>query len=550
MASGYLVRVAGIRFVEREIKLDAALDFTMPDLSGIAPRTSSAEPRQLRTAYFDTPDMRLWERGMTLRHREGEPAPGGDGSGTWTIKVPVTADGPALERTELSWPGGRDRIPDEVTSLVRGVVRRAPLTQLTELVTTRRSTVLSKADGSVLAEIDDDDVTVTGGPRDGYQFRQIELELTVRGNGIRKRVIRRLERAGGHVDNDAKVAKALGLSRDTRAMSGWITSPNARMVTPSRRSKSSERRTKRSLGQLVQEQLEHAVDRILLYDYRFRLDLPRFDPEDVHQARVVTRRLRADLKTFRPVLDPVWYRHTQADLKWFGAILGAARDLDVLAARLDASTDQVPRRDPGRDELMARRSMQMAASERGLVDALVGSDRYLDLLDRLHAAARLPPLHPTPERRFRPDARAADALVDLVGRQSQKVRTRVRQSGADPTDAQMHRIRIGAKQVRYAAEMASAVDGTWATRAMHTAKAAKKLQVVLGEHHDAVVIEQWLGDQVADLTPVASFTAGRLAAEQRSRQRVLRRQWRRHWQRLARASAQLDTKKPRHRKAI
>ena len=30
------------------------------------------------------------------------------------------------------------------------------------------------------------------------------------------------------------------------------------------------------------------------------------DPEDVHQARVGTRRLRSHLRTFRPLLDRVW----------------------------------------------------------------------------------------------------------------------------------------------------------------------------------------------------------------------------------------------------
>lgn len=38
------------------------------------------------------------------------------------------------------------------------------------------------------------------------------------------------------------------------------------------------------------------------------------DPEGVHQARVATRRLRSDLRTFRPLVDPEFhsFRHTFA----------------------------------------------------------------------------------------------------------------------------------------------------------------------------------------------------------------------------------------------
>src|SRR5206468_1899371 len=58
------------------------------------------------------------------------------------------------------------------------------------------------------------------------------------------------------------------------------------------------------------------------------------DPEAIHQARVATRRLRSDLRTFEPLMDRDWTTRLRADLQWLGADLGDVRDLEVLRARL------------------------------------------------------------------------------------------------------------------------------------------------------------------------------------------------------------------------
>ena len=62
-------------------------------------------------------------------------------------------------------------------SILKGIVRRSPLGPVAELKTTRRRLKLQESDGSVWGELDDDIVTVAGGPRDGVRFRQIEVEV-------------------------------------------------------------------------------------------------------------------------------------------------------------------------------------------------------------------------------------------------------------------------------------------------------------------------------------------------------------------------------------
>lgn len=58
------------------------------------------------------------------------------------------------------------------------------------------------------------------------------------------------------------------------------------------------------------------------------------DPEDLHQARVASRRLRLALSAFEKHL-PKKIKHLRGDLKKFTKTLGKARDLDIQAAFLN-----------------------------------------------------------------------------------------------------------------------------------------------------------------------------------------------------------------------
>jgi len=394
----------------------------------------------MRTAYFDTTDFRLWERGLTLQHRAGAP----EGGGTWTLQLPSDrsdrADPQKEEpgRTARSWLGPEDTIPPEAASILRGVVRRGTLEQQVDLHTTRRPAAVD--DGS-------------------------------------------------------------------------------------------------SLGDLVRSAVRTGLDRLLDHDWRLRAS-PSLRPHDVHQARVATRRLRSDLKTFGVVLDPVWVTHVRGDLKWVGSTLGAVRDRDVLAGHLD----------DGPPDLRQALDDQRDAA-RADVSVMLDSTRYIDLLDRLHAAADRPPF--LDAGGLTAGDRAADVLPALVGARWRAVRRQVRRAGPTPSDAQLHQIRIKAKQLRYAAEAAVPVVGKAARR---TAADAAAIQTILGRHHDAVAAEAWLRQTAApthadngedartisppgppSLAPPSVFEAGRLCAREQRDQRRLGRKWRKPWDSLSRA---------------
>ena len=66
------------------------------------------------------------------------------------------------------------------------------------------------------------------------------------------------------------------------------------------------------VGEVVREALRDSVDRFFEHEAGIRSGA---EPEDVHQARVATRRLRSDAKTFSHFLDAAWTAELRAELR-------------------------------------------------------------------------------------------------------------------------------------------------------------------------------------------------------------------------------------------
>jgi CHAD domain-containing protein len=465
----------------------------LPDLREVVGSSVRQPDENLHATYFDTSDLRLWDRGVTLRHRVGESTP------RWTLKLPRPSTGDALVRIELEWAGDQLEMPAEALDAVSGIVRRAPLQKVAELQTERVRFFLQN-DGPVWGELTSDVVTVVGGRRDGVRFRQLELER-VSGDYDRDEetsaVVKALRRAGARPDPHPKVEKALG-PRAARPRLG----------------------PKSSAEEVVRQAISTGLDRLLDHDCRIRVAGDDVEPEDVHQARVATRRLRSDLDTLQVLLDPLWLSHVRGDLRSVGAALGAVRDIDVLTEGL---------RDAGADDWLVRILREERASAvEGLHEAL-REMRYLDLLDRLHAATVRPPI--VDRRLAKKEARRI--LPRLVNGRWKKLRKEVRKGGPRPGDDRLHRLRKRSKQLRYASELSAPVVGKAAAR---TAKASESLQTLLGEYHDAVVADKWLrrtGNRagIAAVSDVASL----LLQEELIKNR-LSREWRSRYRRLLRTS--------------
>jgi CHAD domain-containing protein len=252
------------------------------------------------------------------------------------------------------------------------------------------------------------------------------------------------------------------------------------------------------------------------------------DPDGVHHARVATRRLRSDLRTFGPLLDHAWSSDLREELGWLGAAFGDARDVDVLLDRMRGRLEELEVGDAGGgDLLVASLRERDRAAHATVLDAL-GSERYASLIERLVEAARDPALLPEADRA------AVDALPGFARRPWKKLRKAVRAAGKEPTNEVLHGIRIRAKRARYAAEAVAPVVGS---KASAFADAATRLQRVLGEHQDAVVAEAWLREWAAGrVSRRAAFVAGEIAALERAAERRSRKRWPKEWRRLDRKS--------------
>ncbi|HEY8217217.1 MAG TPA: CYTH and CHAD domain-containing protein, partial [Acidimicrobiia bacterium] len=445
---------------EREIKLAVAEEFTLPPLTDPGGDVFAGPPEtlELSARYFDTEDLRLSRVGASLRHRD-------DG---WTVKLPrdPEEDDGVFAREELSVPGPAGPAaspPERALDLVRALTRASAVEQVAELRTTRRRVQLRTSEGRDVAEVVDDRVEVLDpGSSDVRQrFRELEVELRDGATDAHRSVVlARLRGAGaGPPDPTPKIVRALGPA---------ATAPPD-VVVPTLEHGA-------SVDLVVRRAIASSVERLLRNDPGVRMG---DDPEAVHQARVATRRLRSDLRTFGALVDEQWADSLRDDLRWLGDVLGAVRDADVLIDRIERKDERLPDTDrhAGKalvDQLRADRDRARTQLLRAL-----RSDRYDTLLDRLVAAAQRPRLLLRVD-----DVDDADVLRQLVRRPWDRLRDAVAELAPEPSDAQLHKVRIAAKRARYAAE---AVEPAVGKRARVLARALVDVQDALGEHQDAVV---------------------------------------------------------------
>jgi CHAD domain-containing protein len=441
------------------------------------------EEWRLEAVYFDTADLRLLRRGVTVRFRRGE-----DPGEVWTAKLPDQAPAIGLARREITIPGGPTSMPSLLDDLVRGWALGAPLLPVARLRTLRQRTTLRRRNGHALAVVDDDEVSIVQRSRVAARFRELELELV---DGASTKLLahlaQRMRSAGAQpVDQMPKLVRALGPS----ALAPWDLA--APLVA-----------SKPSAAELIQAALVDAAASLVDHIAAVVLDE---DLEGVHQARVGIRRLRSDLKTARTLIDYRRVRPLRRELDWLMGQLGEVRDLDVLLVRLrgDArSLDPVDR--PGVDAVL-----DLAAQDRsdayGRLRGALRSPRCGGLLEETARIAAAPPFKSRQAR-----LPAAEILPRLVDGPLRDLRREVRKQQGVPGDEELHRLRIGVKRVRYATELAAPAAGKKAKRA---ARGLAGVQTVLGEHNDACVAGVRLRDLGSRTDAAGAWAAGLLGGLQ------------------------------------
>jgi CHAD domain-containing protein len=249
------------------------------------------------------------------------------------------------------------------------------------------------------------------------------------------------------------------------------------------------------------------------------------DPEAVHQARVASRKLRSHLRTFGPLLEPEWSDALRSELGWLALGLGEVRDKEVLLERLRERAKSLPANDLRLAVgLLHLLEVEIESLRRKLMTDL-DSPRYVDLLERLVAAAHSPVTLPDADQ-------PASAVLPLLATGPwRRLRSGVKNLPDEPADADLHRIRILAKRARYAAEAVAPVVGAGAAA---FARNAAKLQTILGEHQDSVTAQAWLrGTRIGGRR---AFVAGELIAMEHLAAEEARKKWSKVWKSLDRKS--------------
>lgn len=460
------------RHVEVERKFDVGPDAATPRFDGLAAvsRVECQPTHALDAVYFDTAGHDLADNRITLRRRTGGPDSG------WHLKLPAGPDA----RTEIRAPLDTSATPpDEIVDVVRAIVRDRPLVPVAGISTARNVTMLFGADGAELAEFCDDEVTaraidpVDGTAGDDQRWHEWELELVAGKGGksdarLLDQLGRRLIDAGGSpAGHGSKLAKVLDAARSASSEE-TSSAPPADPVPASDP-------VHRAVAELVAE--------LMRWDRAVRADTY----DSVHQMRVTTRKIRSLLQSSSDAFgltDDAWVLD---ELRQLAAVLGVARDAEVLAERYERALDALPPhlvRGPVRERLVdgAKRHYE-AGLRRSLI--AMRSPRYFRLLDALDQLVAAAPL----EQR-----KSHTRNLDAAYRRVSKAATAAADAAKTDRDEALHRIRKGAKKLRYVAA---------ATGESAVAGRAKSIQTLLGDHQDSVVSRTHLSQESA-----AAYSAG------------------------------------------
>ncbi|MGW4371457.1 CYTH and CHAD domain-containing protein [Nocardia takedensis] len=463
--------------LERESKWEVDRNFVLPDLRDLVPGSRVEKKSvQLTSTYYDTPELDLLARGVTLRRREGD-----DESG-WQLKIP-RAEG----RLELSTPLTPD-LPRELAEIVAGIAFGKELGPLTSIYTLRDRHKVFDADGELIVEIAEDIVEATpaDGSGDVTAWREVEIESGPRTEQTPRPLVKALVKAGARASQYP--------SKLSRVLPG----------------RSRPRATESKGARAVHDYLNAQIDAVFAGDVELRRGS---DP--IHDTRVATRRLRSTLRVFGPLLDRAAIAGVEDELKWYASVLGEVRDCHVQRARF---ADRIAALPP---ELVlgpvaATIDGDLLATQvrrRADLTEVMNSDRYRALLLTLNRWRTKPP--------FAERIRARD-LVERARKAAKKADKRLATALADGGDESLHRARKASKRARYAAELHRPARKPG--RAEANIAYYKRLQKVLGDHNDGVVAAEflWRTATTAGAQGENGFTFGLLYANEKHEAEVAR----------------------------
>jgi inorganic triphosphatase YgiF len=451
-------------------ELELKLDLTPQELQRVGANPALEDltvgkpvTRTLRSIYFDTPDHRLWARGISLRLRAI-----GD---KWvqTIKAGVRVKYGVSNPDELEAAVARPE-PDlraiddpRVRRVIERAVKASALEPQFETIITRTTRKLHSDKGDLELALDEG-VVRAGASED--KLCEAELEL----------------KAGSPecLLETATVlfsAEPIRLAEASKAERGYNLALGRQggAVAPAKAQRT-QLTGDETCAQALASFVESAATQIAL---NRRAVLETDDPEAAHQLRVGLRRLRSALRAFRPLLDTPASRDLAQYAQGLGKSVGELRNADVLIESIYAPVAGLRRGQPGfpelREALVAHRS-----AKRAEVRAAVCGEQWSKLQLYLALWPQTVRGHAKLERPVR------DFATSTLARSWKKAAKRG-PNLATLEPEERHEMRKALKAMRYMAEF---FDSLYPARKVGPfVKELKRLQDVFGYMNDVAMAE-------------------------------------------------------------
>ncbi|MPY64731.1 CYTH and CHAD domain-containing protein [Streptomyces spongiae] len=479
--------VHAMRETERKFEVPSSFDTSwLPELERVDGVTSVAEPspEELEAVYYDTDDLRLSGSSVTLRRRTG-----GSDAG-WHLKLPLAGDEREEVQSHLT-----DDVPDQLLDLTLSRTRGAELTPLVRIRTTREVRQLLDAEGALRAELSIDAVRAEPLRAEGRraEWTEVEVELAEETDpALMDAVDKELREKG--------IVRAQSPSKLARALDETVATPAG-----------GPDQSAGPAGEQVLAYVREQIRVLTALDPAVRRDRP----DSVHKMRVACRRLRSCLRSYRSVLDRDVTDTIRKELKWLAGELGAERDQEVLMERLTRDIEAQPEElvlGPVAARLQVWNVAHSTESHQRTLHVL-GSHRYLALLDSLAALVEEPPLRAKAGKEA--DKVMAEAVLKEFDRLARRMTPALALPPGHERDVALHEARKAAKKVRYATEAARPALGKPAKR---LGKRVKAVQRVLGDHQDSVVARGTIRDLAvaAHTASEANFTWGLLYGREKA----------------------------------
>jgi triphosphatase len=467
----------------------------------IVPATAS----ELSDVYYDTQDWRLYRAGYALRVRNTDGQ-----SAEATMKALVPAEGGLRRRREISEPIESVEtlkvIPGPVGERVRRLAGTADLRPLFEVHTHRHTYALRTGTPSSGEIVEDTsgNIRQQNSEQDAIVVAEIALdESEIFANGGASTHLSRVEvEVGSDVaihdgvgDFVEVLREALNLrpTRTSKFRTGLSVAGLNPEVDPDLGP--TEIDATLSAGEVAFAILRRHFAAMVAHEPGVRLGE---DPEELHDMRVATRRLRAALKLYSDVLPKRSERY-ERDLRWVAGALGEVRDLDVHLQRL---SEEASANGEVLEEIVALLRERRVEARRRMLEAL-DSNRYERLLASFSGTLRR-------GRSPTPTAPVLEAAPDLLRDRYKKVRKRANTLREDSPPEHFHELRKKGKRLRYALEPLQEIYGKPAQKMV---KLLKEIQDDLGDHQDLIVAAGLMEELgvAGDRPPQAVFSMGSMA---------------------------------------